>query len=145
MEESGIILANYGNYCSNYWKVRIDFDNNAPGAKDPATRDDIIEAANEWIADKSDETRESMDEAFEEIKQQYSELPSDVPNDENILEMKQKIDDLYNSYINLYEVVTDVSGTVKEYTSNVADCISELNDANNEALELLENDTQETE
>lgn len=133
---STITIANYGNYIATYWDTINTFNKNAPGIKSEFNAESALEAADKFLEDKSDETRETMDQLYSTIISDYDNIKDIKTKDKSIVSISDKMSELYSTYTSLYKCTMAPKGTSKEYLSECLDYVKTIS-------ELSENITQE--
>lgn len=128
---ASIILANMGNYENNYWQALGRLD------------DGMVNKAFSWIAENSDESQETIESNYENIRTAYKGLIlTDFGNDTEASEIDAGVRALYSGYSELYSAVTSPSGSREDFASHVSDLISEIQSANKNLLLFLPEESQ---
>ena len=138
--KSTITTANYGNYIATYWDTINTFNRNAPGVKSDFNAEAALEAADKFLEDKSDETRETMDQLHATIISDYTNIKDVKTKDKSIVSISDKLSDLYNTYSSLYDCTMNPEGTAKDYLSECLEyvkTISELSETISQEIDGL--------
>ena len=133
-------IANYGNYIATYWNTINKFNSNAPGIKSDFDADAALQAADKFLEDKSDETRETMDNLHSTIVSDYNKIKDVKTKDKAIISIDEKISNLYNAYSSLYDHTMNPKGTAKDYLSKCIEyvkTISELSETISQEIDGL--------
>lgn len=137
---STITIANYGNYIATYWNTIDTFNAKAPGVKSDFDADAALQAADKFLEDESDETRETMDNLHSTIISDYNNIKDVKTKDDAIVSINDKISDLYNAYSSLYDCTMNPKGTAKYYLSECLEyvkTISELSETISQEIDGL--------
>lgn len=129
--EASIILGNIGVYENNYWKALGSLSDN------------MVESAFDWLAENSDESKETVEANNENIRAAYKELALiDVGDDGEAAEIDAGVRALYDGYSELYSTVLNPSGSRGYFATSVSDLMSEVQSANDDLLLFLPEETQ---
>lgn len=124
--EASVVLANVGTYENNYWKALGQLS------------EDMPESAFAWLAENSEETRETVSEANEDIDAAYDSLTSvDFGGSNDAAQIDTEVRALYSSYSALYDLVTEPSGARENFVLSLSDLIEDIESANDALLGLL--------
>lgn len=127
---AGLMLGNAGQYEVNYWKTYSSFSGNSPAS------DEIAELAFEWLAEQTDENRETVDATYNEIREKYKEIILIELEGKEAEEIDSEFREMYNAYIDLYSLVTLPTGTLSGFSRSLSACLSDILSAD-EALSLF--------
>lgn len=121
LNKSSVTISNYGQYIFNYWNNLNKFSGVSAFKKE-----DAIKRANEFLINESDETRETMDKAHNDIVERYAEFENISTKDEEINDINNHIKDFYEYHCELYSCVTDPTGTISEYGNEMLDLMKKV-------------------
>ena len=128
---ASVILANMGNYETNYWKALGTLS------------DSMVDKAFTWLAENSDESQETVEADYESIRAAYKELIlTDFGDNAEAAEIDAGVRALYDGYSELYDTILNPSGSRGHFASHVSDLISEIQSANNDLLHFLPEEAQ---
>lgn len=128
---ASVILANMGNYENNYWQALGSLS------------DGMVDKAFTWLAENSDESRETVEANYESICSAYKELIlTDFGDNAEAAEIDAGVRALYDGYSELYDTILNPSGSRGHFASHVSDLISEIQSANDDLLLFLPEEAQ---
>lgn len=119
-----VYLSNLGEYEHNYWKSY-----NALGPES-GMPDTSIDAAFEWLAENSDGTKESVEAAFRDIRQQHKEIVLNVIVGPEAREIYKAYTAMYDAYIALYNLVTEPSNSIDDFVETYNACVNSIKESN---------------
>lgn len=115
--DNSLYLSNVGNYEFNFVKALGSIS------------DDTTGRAFEWLAEKSDATKESVDAVDVIIREQYKAIIATEIEGKEAEEIEEAVRALYDAYSSLYSLVVDPTGTVSDFGKNLQNCISSITDS----------------
>lgn len=128
INEATLYVCNTGNYELNYWKTAKSFSGNKP--------DNLVDAAFEWLAENSEETRDTVEADYNSIRQQYKSIILIEIEGKEAEEIDAAFRDMYDAYCSVYNLVVSPSGSLSEFGNNLVDYATAIMDAD-EGLSLF--------
>lgn len=129
--QASIILGNIANYESKFLTAAYNFG-------DHPDADNVAENAFEWLSENSNESRDTVSSAYDDIRTSYRSLIlSDFGDDPEAAEIDGYVRSLYEYYSGLYELVTEPTLLHSEFASEAADLLSGIQSTNEDMLIFL--------
>ena len=124
--KASVVLANVGTYENNYWEALGRLS------------EDMPENAFVWLAENSEDTRETVSATNEDIDSAYESLTSiDFGENNDATQIDTAVRNLYGSYSALYFLVTEPSGSRENFVLSLSGLIEDIESANDTLLRLL--------
>ncbi len=120
INEAGIVVANVGTYEVNYYSALSSIRGNT------ANPDGLAEEAFEWLTENADESRETVDEAYNSIRQQYKNIILTEIEGREAEEIDSAFRELYEAYNSMYLLVTNPSGSAYSFATEIQDCMDTM-------------------
>ena len=100
--------------------------------------EDMPENAFVWLAENSEDTRETVSATNEDIDSAYESLTSiDFGENNDATQIDTAVRNLYGSYSALYFLVTEPSGSRENFVLSLSGLIEDIESANDTLLRLL--------
>lgn len=122
INEASIYVSNTGKYEFNYWKAYDSVGGDTPD-------DSMVDSAFEWLSEKSDATRETVDADYDDIRQQYKNIILIEINGREAEEIDTVFRSMYEAYSSMYNLVTSPSGPLSKFGTSLDDCIAAIVEA----------------
>lgn len=129
ISEAGGVLTMIGIYEHYYWESCEAANTNIYDL----SSSDIIDAAFEWLAENTDETRETVNAAYDSIRQQYRDIALIEPKGTQAEEIGQTFRSMYTAYSSMYSLTGTPAGCrisfatmIKDYADRIAQCDAAL-------------------
>lgn len=126
INDASIYIANMGAYEYNFWKTLGSLS------------DSMTERAYEWLAENSDATKESVEAAYESIRQQYKDITLTEYNGKEAEAIYTAFESMYQSYIGMYNLVTSPSGSITDFATGLSNYIEAIQESDSELSLFLE-------
>lgn len=126
INDASIYIANMGTYEYNFWKALGSLS------------DSMTEKAYEWLAENSDATKESVETAFESIRQQYKDIALTEYSGKEAEAIYTAFESMYQSYIGMYNLVTSPSGSITNFATDLNNYIEAIKESDSELSLFLE-------
>ena len=124
-----VILSNMGVYENNHWKALGRLS------------DTIVDSAYEWLSEKSDESKSTVEAAYESICAAYKDLIlTDFGDNTEAKEIDSGVRSLFDGYSDLYTSVLNPSGSRDHFATHISELIDEIKSANSNLLIFLPED-----
>ena len=121
-----IFVGNVGNYENNYWKTLGRMS------------DTMVDSAFEWLAKNSDESRETVDAAYENIRQQYKAIILTEIEGKEAEEIDSAFRNMYDAYSSMYSLVILPSGSRSSFAANLVDYMNIILDCDEDLALFLD-------
>lgn len=121
---ASLILANTGSYENTYWKALGSLS------------DDMVDRAFAWLAENSEETRETVDSTYNDIRAAYKEIILNEIEGKEAEEIDSAFRGLYDAYCEMYSLVTQPSGSRESFAQSLSKLIDDIGDYD-ESLSLF--------
>lgn len=116
------------NYCNNL--------ENLGGSGSPDQK--AVEKSFTWLAENSEWTRDAVDLAYVDIKNQYKNIILIEPIGREAEMLSEYYSDMFDAYDDLYNLVTDPSGSLDSYVNEYNECITVIKDCYDDITLLAE-------
>lgn len=136
MNEASIFLSNTGQYEFNYWKA---YDSVGGG-----TPEGIVDSAFEWLSEKSEATRETVDADYESIRKQYKEIILIEIEGREAEEIDASFRSMYDAYSSMYNLVTSPSGGASGFGNSLSDHMKSFMEADEDLSLFLGDESENT-
>lgn len=127
ISDAGNILTMIGIYEYYYWESHETI--NIYGLSGA----DIVDAAFEWLAKDTDETRETVSAAYDGIRQQYRDITLIELNGKEAEEINKAFRSMYTAYSSMYSLTGTPAGCrisfatmINDYTDTITKCDTAL-------------------
>lgn len=128
---AGTMVANVGKYENSYWTAM----NNVNGRVDS---DKMVESAFSWFSENSDESRETVDAAYESIRQQYKDIALIEIEGKEAEEIDSAFRNMYDAYSSLYSIVTSPSGDRSNFVTSYNEYVGTITDSDEDLALFLD-------
>lgn len=125
-----VILANMGEYINTYWK-------NLENVNGTFEEDTAVENAYDWLAKKSDYTKDTVVNGYDDITSAYTEMLQITTDDPVLNDVIDRLKDEYSEYANFYTVVTTPGESRSSFIEKYNSCVNTLNTSYNTISGLL--------
>lgn len=125
-----IILANMGEYINTYWK-------NLENVNGTFEEDTAVENAYDWLAKKSDYTKDTVVNGYDDITSAYTEMLQITTDNPVLNDVIDRLKDEYSEYANFYTVVTAPGESRSSFIEKYNSCVNTLNTSYNTISGLL--------
>ncbi len=98
--------------------------------------DSMVDSAFEWLAENSEETRETVDAAYSKIREEYKAIILTEIEGKEAEEIDASFRELYDSYCGMYTLVTEPSGSLSDFADTLID-LANSQIASDESLSLF--------
>lgn len=126
INDASILIANMGTYEYNFWKALGSLS------------DSMTESAYEWLAENSDATKESVETAYESIRQQYRDITLTEYRGKEAEEIYSAFDSVYQAYNDMYNLVTNPTGSLTDFATDLNNYIEAIQRNSNDLSLFLE-------
>ena len=129
MYDSAVLLLNVAEYEINYWESLEKLGGTVNSEK-------ILSSAWEWLAEKSEYTKEDIDSQYDIVTSLYKDIITTEISGAKAAEMKEIYDDYFDAYITFYNLVCAPSGSSSDFIDACNSCISTIKNCKNK-LDIL--------
>lgn len=126
-----IFVGNVGNYENKYWTSLSNFGGRLDIEK-------MVDGAFEWLAENSDESRETVDAAYESIRQQYKAIILTEIDGNEAEEIDSAFRNMYDAYSSMYSLVILPSGSRSSFATNLVDYMNIILDSDEDLALFLD-------
>lgn len=120
INEAGIVVANVGSYEINYYNLLSSVSSDTPDFEA------LVESAFEWLTENTDASRETVDETYNSIRQQYKDIILTEIEGREAEEIDSAFRELYDAYESMYSLVTNPSGSASDFATNIEDYMNAM-------------------
>ena len=103
---ASLVLGNMTNYESNYLKI----------SGNPS--DAMVDAALQWLTENANENRETIDAAYNSIRQQYKDIALTEISGKEAEEIGTSVQEMYDAYISLHDLALMPTGSKDDFDKN---------------------------
>lgn len=128
--DEAILCSNMGKYENSYWENlnkiggSVDFNN-------------LPEMAYNWLLEKGNITKETFEQNYININNQYKEIILIETDGKEASELENTYKNLYNAFISLYLLVTEPSGSLTSFTENYNNYVNAIKESDVTLTTLL--------
>lgn len=122
INEAGILVANVGSYEINYCNALASISGKT------AVTDEMVEKAFDWLAEKADVSRETVDKTYDNIRQQYKDIILIEIDGQEAKEIDSSFRGLYDAYDSMYSLTTSPSGLASDFANKFQSYVTAMVD-----------------
>ena len=117
INDAALILSNTGSYQVSFWETLGELS------------DEMVDRSFEWLSENSDDTRQTVDAAYDSIRNKYKNITLIEVEGNEGEEIQTHFEKLYETYNTMYLQVTSPSGTISTFASEFSDSVSGIIDS----------------